>query len=380
MYFYPERTVIFMNFNFFMPTTVLSGENVVVNNSAVFNKLGRKCLIVTGGESALKSGALSDVIIALMTENIEYKIYDKITQNPLVSSCFDGAKTAREFNADFIVGIGGGSPLDAAKAITVLATNDLTIDELFNTSWKNAGLPLVLIGTTAGTGSEITKVSVLTIDDKNMKKSIAHNDLYAVYSLCDPQYTETLPYEFTVSTALDALAHAIEGYFSCNSDSVSDIFALKAVSVIVDELKILEDCKNANIPTQTRENLYYASLFAGFTLNTCGASFPHSMGYVLSEDFNIPHGRACAVFLPEYIKRGQEFSAQKAKELEKSANMSISELCELIEKNNDISSVKMTEDDINKYTIRFDCVKNFAFAPGGFTKDQAVALIKTLFH
>ncbi len=163
--------------NLFVNSKIISGENCVSNNANLLSQFGEKCLIVTSKSSARKSGALDDVIDALKKCGIEYAIFDKITENPLVSTVIEGGKTARDIDADFIVGIGGGSPLDASKAVAICACNpEYDIDALYGRKVPSKALPVVLVGTTSGTGSEVTGVSVLTNDKNMQKKSIGGAD------------------------------------------------------------------------------------------------------------------------------------------------------------------------------------------------------------
>ena len=187
-------------FNFYMPVNILSGKDPLSENKGIFNELGKKCLIVTGKTSAKKSGALDDVIQVFNELNIEYAIFDGITENPLTTDCHLAGKVARDMNADFVLGIGGGSPLDAAKAVCVYATNENIIDDdIYTAIVENAPLPLVLIGTTSGTGSEVSGVSVLTRKD-GKKQSISGKNYYARYVIANPEYTYSMPFSVTVST------------------------------------------------------------------------------------------------------------------------------------------------------------------------------------
>ena len=211
-----------MDFNLNIPVKVVSGKNAVKNNAHLLSALGKRCIIVTGGKSAVLSGALSDVKEALTENNIEFTVYDKIGPNPRLDHCHEAGKLAREFGADFIFGIGGGSPLDAAKAVAVYATNpEFSLTDIYSVTNRKKALPIALVGTTAGTGSEVGRVSVLTNPETGRKGSIAPDDCYPTISFADSTYTETVPYDITVSTALDALAHAIEGYMSIKCQSTT---------------------------------------------------------------------------------------------------------------------------------------------------------------
>lgn len=150
------------DFSFYMPVNIWGGKNSLQNNKNIFLSLGKKCLIVTGKTSGKKSGALDELIDIFNEFHIEYTMFDEITENPLTKTCCDGGKVAREFGADFVVGIGGGSPLDASKAVCVYATNPHIVnDDIYTAKVLNEPLPLVVIGTTSGTGSEVSGVSVL---------------------------------------------------------------------------------------------------------------------------------------------------------------------------------------------------------------------------
>ena len=149
-----------MDFNINLPINVISGKDAVINNSAQLKKLGAVCLIVTGGKSAKANGALDDMTTALTKEGITFSVYDKIGPNPRLDHCFEAGRLAQELKAEFIVGIGGGSALDAAKAVAVYASNpDISMEAIYTATERSRALPLVLVGTTSGTGSEANALS-----------------------------------------------------------------------------------------------------------------------------------------------------------------------------------------------------------------------------
>ena len=365
------------DFSFYMPVNVLGGNNALQNNKGIFCSLGKKCLIVTGKTSAKKSGALDELISVFNELDIEYTVFDEITENPLTSSCCDGGKVARDFNADFVVGIGGGSPLDASKAVCVYATNPHIVnDDIYTATVKNEPLPLVVIGTTSGTGSEVSGVSVLTREN-GRKQSISGKNYYAKYALADAKYTYSVPYRTTVSTALDALSHAIESMFSPRADFLTEQFALISIRMIYPILKKLS--KSNELPnTNDRDTLYFASLYAGFALNKGGTGFPHGMGYALTEDYNVPHGIACAVFIPQYLDEaekanpelfGQVMNAMNSDK--ESAKNLISQLCDL--------HLSIPDEKIQGYVTRWETLKNFKNSPTDFNNKDAGKLVKSLF-
>ena len=356
-------------FSLYMPARVICGSGCVQKNSAVFASLGKKALIVTGGSSAVKSGALADACAALEKEGIAYGVFDKISQNPLVSVCIAGGAAAREYGADFIVGIGGGSSLDAAKAVAICAENpDYDIKALYGRNIPAKALPVVLIGTTSGTGSEVTGVSVLTNDETGMKKSISGADCYAAVSFLDYNYTSSMNRAVTVSTALDAFAHAAEGWFSKKCVPIIESYARIGLPIIYDGLKYL---LNNDLPDEAlREKLYLGSIYAGLVINTTGTAFPHTVGYILTENFGIPHGRACTAFMPCLLERAKKYEPERLAELLVLLDTDYETLVNTVKT---LTDVKITADkaQLKEWCSRWGFVKNFDNSPGGFTNDDA---------
>lgn len=364
-----------MNNVIFMPVKCICGDGAVLNNSSFLSKLGKNCLILTGSSGAKRSGALDDAVAALKKEGIVYTVFDKIGENPLISACREAGEAARNAGADFVLGIGGGSVLDAAKAVAIYASNaELTAIDIYKREYANEPLPVALIGTTAGTGSEVTAVAVLTNDETGVKKSISGDDCYAKIAFCDPKYTCSLPYVSTVSTALDAFAHAVEGYFAPKCCDVIELWAERCIPMIYGGLKEL--AKTKEISLELREKLYYGSIYAGLVINTCGTAFPHPLGYVLTENYGVPHGMACAAFFAPYIDRCAEFAPEKAAKFfamteEKEAVKSV------IASLTDLGDVSISEEEAKKYALRWQSAvpKNFTASPGGLTQEEAAAII-----
>lgn len=365
------------NFSFYMPVNVMGGKNAVFSNIQIFKSLGKKCLIVCGKSSAKKSGAIDDVISVLNNAEIEYKIFDEITENPLTVDCCRGGKVARDFGAEYIIGIGGGSPLDAAKAVCVYAANEHIIDDgIYTEQVINIPLPLIVVGTTAGTGSEVSGVSVLTRID-GRKQSVGGRNYYARYALADPKYTYSVPFRTTVSTALDALAHAVESMFSPRADFLSKQFSLISARMLYPLLEKMQ--KTNELPDEAeRDTLYYASLYAGFALNKGGTGFPHGMGYALTEDYGVPHGLACAVFLPQYIKEAMQADPRLCKLLFETMGTNLNSFEELFTYFC-IFDFKISEESIKEYEKRWETLKNFKNSPTNFNHLDAGNLVRNLF-
>ncbi len=289
-----------MEFIFNIPVKTIFGRKCISKNSEAFKPYGAKALIVTGKRSAKANGSYSDITEALDKEKIKHHLFDRIEANPSVETVREAAAEAREHNADFIIGLGGGSPLDAAKAIAILAVNSIDDDQLFSGTYRNKPLPVVAVPTTAGTGSEVTPYSILTYNKIKNKKSISSDSIFPVIAFLDPQYTETLSYTTTVNTAIDALSHSVEGYLSNRATDVIEPFALESIRILGEELELLVNEKNPG--SKTRENLLYASMLAGIVIAHTGTTIVHAMGYPLTYYRDIDHGRANGLLMYEFLK------------------------------------------------------------------------------
>lgn len=287
-----------MSVSFFLPTKVLLDEECVKKNATIFKTMGKKALIVTGKHSARENGSLQDVTDALAFQGIDYVLYDKVESNPTIVCARDGAAFAKANGADFVIGIGGGSPMDAAKAMALLVCQDLSDDELFAGHYSSDVLPLVLLPTTAGTGSEVTQYSILTNDKAQSKTSIATPLLFPKIAMVDAKYTHDLPLKTTINTAIDALSHSIEGMLAMKANSLIDLLATDSIAKIAESFdKLL----SGNVDAACRANLIYASTLGGMVIAHTGTTAVHSMGYSLTYFHHIDHGRANGLLLAAFF-------------------------------------------------------------------------------
>lgn len=285
--------------SFYMPTKIYSGSDCVIKNASVFKNFGKNAMIVTGKTSAKVCGALDDVIKALNENNISYSIFDKVLNNPTVENCYEGGKFAKEIKADFIIAIGGGSPLDAAKAISMYKTNDISPMQIFDGEQKNKPIPVIGIATTAGTGSEVTQYSVLTVESEETKRSFSTPDTFMKIAFLDAKYTESLPMSITIDTAVDALSHAFESILNKRSNIFSEVYAKESLKLTG---KSLSSLVKRNLTYKDRENLLLASSYAGIAIAQTGTTVVHSMGYPLTYYKGLTHGNANGVLLSSFIK------------------------------------------------------------------------------
>lgn len=357
-----------MNFNVNIPVNIVSGQDCLKQNSALLIQ-GTKAIIVCGSHGARASGALDDVCDILAQNNVDCMIFDKITENPPLATCYDGGQCAASFGADFVIGIGGGSSLDAAKAIAAFAANPTMepMDIFEADKLVNKTLALVLIPTTAGTGSEANPYSIITLDGGLQKKTFNHPDSWARVAFLDPAYTMSLPHKNTISCALDAFAHGLESYLSPKSTHISEMFAMFAMKGIWDVLTSYPE----NFSYEMRETLLYASCAAGIAISITGTGFPHPMGYSLTLLDGVPHGAACAIFDGDYIEYNERSEIGKAKmqDIYSVLNTTPKIMKEYLPALAEVE-LSLTPEEIDEHIDLICNAKNYANSPYVITKEE----------
>ncbi len=346
-----------MNLRFFMPTKLVMGENCIIKNADILKKMGKKALVVTGNSSAKRNGSLADVEKALTENNQEYIIFDQVMSNPTVDCVYEGAGFARKEKVDFIIAIGGGSPMDAAKAIALLACQDIPREKLFLGEYEEKVLPMVFIPTTAGTGSEVTQYSILTNDEARTKTTVAAPFLFPDVSFLDSKYMESLSNATTINTAVDALSHSVEGFLSNRTNAITDVLALESISVIAGQFGKL---KNFTLTGEDRSRLLYASTLGGMVIAHTGTTAVHSMGYSLTYFKDIDHGRANGLLITEFLKLVEQEKPGRIKVLLET--MKLKSLEELEEILNGLlgEKEKLTEKEILEFASIAIQAKNIA--------------------
>ncbi|MEA5057346.1 MAG: iron-containing alcohol dehydrogenase family protein [Anaerotignum propionicum] len=285
-------------FKFFMPAETFFGRGCVLENKESFLTLGTKAMLITGRSSAKKNGAQKDVTDALDACNIPWVLFDEIGENPDVETVVKAAKMAHQEKVDFLIGIGGGSPMDAAKAIAVLAANPQADSEILFTQPDAKALTVAEIPTTAGTGSEVTQYSIMTLHEKRTKRAIIQK-VFAKASFLDPKYMDELSAEITNNTAVDALTHLIESYLSVNANFFSEKIVELGLSLFKDCIPAL---KERVYTSEVRDKLMLASALAGVAIAQTSTSIPHCLGYFLTYEKGIPHGRANGIVTQAYLE------------------------------------------------------------------------------
>lgn len=358
-------------FKYLMPTKVIVGENSVINNAEEL-MLGTKCMIVTGKTSGAKSGALLDVTTVLKEKGIEYLVYDCIGNNPTIEECAEGGKVAKDFGADFLIGIGGGSPLDACKAIAVYAVNDIDMYDIFAGNFEHKPLPMAAIPTTAGTGSETTPYSILTLHKINNKQSFSHPDVFYKVAFLDGRYTLNLPLQVARNTAIDAMSHLLEGLTDKKSSPASDYIALEGLRIIG---KYAQNLINGNFTVDICTSLLWAASLGGIVISQTGTTIVHSMGYALTYNKDIPHGMANGLLLGEYLERTKAVLPEKTKAYEEAFGMTLDEMKAFL-KACLPCDVKFSKEELLKWSETSIKAKNVPVCPFEVTRQDEIDMYK----
>ncbi|HEY5584731.1 MAG TPA: iron-containing alcohol dehydrogenase [Ruminiclostridium sp.] len=293
-----------MSFNYYIPTRILFGKGQL-SNLYKQDLPGKKALIVTSAGTAMKKyrylGRLEE---QLKKANVEYILFDKILPNPIKPHVMEGAKLAKDSGCDFVIGLGGGSSIDSAKSIAVMATNEGDYwDYIGGGSGKakpvpNNPLPVVAITTTAGTGTEADPWTVITNDVSNEKIGFGYDRTFPVLSIVDPDLMMTVPPHLTAYQGFDALFHSTEGYINVIANEMSDMYALKSIQLVGKYLAtVVKDGSNE----EAREKIALANTISGMVESTSGCTSEHSLEHALSAFHpELPHGAGLIIISEAY--------------------------------------------------------------------------------
>ena len=303
-----------MEFSYFLPVHIQFGWDKVDSVADFVKPYGNKALIVTGRTSAKKSGLYDRVTAKLDAAHIEHVLFDQVDANPLTTTALDGATLAKSESCDMVIAIGGGSIMDCAKGIAFMAVNDGDInDYIFNRKTSDKALPLIVIPTTCGTGSEGNGFGVLTNPETGDKKSLRCNAIVPKVSIVDPAVMGTMPPHILASVGFDALCHNIEAYTSKTAQPFTDALAHYAVTLLAQYLvplykhvKAKAESKSAVLNetqlTKAWESVTLASTIGGMVINTAGVTLAHGMEHPASGLKDITHGVGLAVIEPVAVE------------------------------------------------------------------------------
>lgn len=283
--------------HFVIPNHTVVGTNVLGEAAPLLKKMGNKAFIVTGRHVAVSD--MMKQLTALLNENgIGCVIFDGITGEPTDTMIENGVEMLKSSGCDFIIGIGGGSPLDSAKAIAAMAVNEGSIADYNGKEITGEILPLAAIPTTAGTGSEATKFTVITDSEKGIKMLLKGDVLVPKLAIVDSSFTVGAPKSVTSATGLDALTHAVEAYTSRKAFLMTDTLAVSAVKRIMKYLPIAYREPDNSL---AREQMSIAALEAGICINNSSVTIVHGMSRPIGALFHVPHGMSNAMLLKECL-------------------------------------------------------------------------------
>ena len=282
---------------FIVPGQIISGSGALNMAEEVLKGLGKKALIVTD-KVMIQLGNCAKVEAALKNQGVEYAIYSEIVGEPTDTMIENGLKLYKEEGCDFLVALGGGSPIDSMKAIGSLVINGGCISDYMGKVIDVEMPPMVAIPTTAGTGSEATQFTIITDTKKNIKMLLKGKVLMPSLAIIDPQFTMTAPPKITAATGLDALCHAVEAYTSRKAQTLSDTFAMSAVKRI---FKYLPAAFKDGSNEEARVQMSVAALEAGIAFNNASVTIIHGMSRPIGALFHVAHGLSNAMLLKECL-------------------------------------------------------------------------------
>lgn len=327
-----------MGHAFLMPKQIFSGANALNDSRAALSSLGKKALIVTD-QVMVRLGNVALLTDVLEDAKISYVIYDGILGEPTDTMIEQGLAIYRAEQCDFLIAVGGGSPIDSMKAIAALVTNPGNISDYLGKTIECPVPPMAAIPTTAGTGSEATQFTIITDTKRNIKMLLKGAVLMPTLAVIDPQFTLTAPQGITAATGLDALTHAVEAYTSRKSQPLTETFALSAVKRI---FTYLPQAFHNGSDVTAREQMSIAALEAGIAFNNASVTIVHGMSRPIGALFHVPHGISNAMLLKEcfsfaldgaydrFAVLGREIGVASASDSdETAANAFLQAICEI---------------------------------------------------
>lgn len=303
------------DFEFKMPARVKFGEGISKQIGQVLRDMGYKKVFIATDKGIVAAGIIAQVEEGLKAGNFEYVVYDELIPDPTIEVVDEAAEILRKSGADVVLAVGGGSPIDTAKAMCLLQTHEGSIREYLFGGTKTVTkpiMPLICIPTTAGTGSEMTAASVITNNQNQTKVSVTHENLIPKYALIDPTLQLGCPPFITGTTGMDALTHAIESYISNRANPISEAMSLQAIRMIGKNIRI---AVGSGSTIEARSNMAVASTIAGVAFMNGGLGVVHGIGQTLGAMVHVPHGVAMTLLLPYCMERSVVGNFEKFKDI-----------------------------------------------------------------
>jgi len=323
---------------------IIMGPGSVKTIGAEVKTLGISRVLIVTDKGVIAAGLMKPIEESLKASKVKYAVFDKVEPDPRYEIVADCVETARQSKAQMLIGLGGGSPMDITKVSAVMLTNKGPIGSYFGIGLiPKPGLPTILIPTTAGTGSEVTPIAILSDEGEKLKKGIVSPYLYPAMGVLDPELTTGLPPHVTAATGMDALIHAIEAYTSINASTITDMYCIKAIELISKSLRTAF-AKGDNIEARTA--MMEAALLAGIGFANAGVTAVHAFAYPIGAEFHIPHGVANTLMLPHVIRFNVLGNLEKFAQLAKPFGLPVEGLDNLAIVDRVIATIDRLADDI----------------------------------
>ena len=379
-----------MSNRFILNETSYHGHGAILNIVPEIKARGFKKIFVCTDNSLVKFGVVKKVTDLFDKEHLEYVIYQDIKPNPTIENVKNGVSFIKKEKADVIVAVGGGSAMDTAKAIGIIVTNPefedvRSLEGVADT--KKPCLPIIAVATTAGTAAEVTINYVITDVEKTRKFVCVDPHDMPIVAIVDPDMMSSMPKSLTASTGMDALTHAIEGYITRGAWEMSDMFHIKAISLIGSNLRLA--CKN---DPNGRAGMALGQYIAGMGFSNVGLGIDHAMAHTLSAYYDVPHGVACAMLLPIAMSFNKEVSGTKYKDIAEAlgvntSNMSVEEyrnaaIDAVVKLSKDVGiptkCEKIREEDLDN--LATDALKDACYPgnPREASKEEVIAMFRKL--
>lgn len=293
----------------FQPVHTLIGKGSINEIPRYISSLGVKKALIVTDEGLVKIGTAGKIMDVLKKNGLDYELYDKVLPNPTVAIVNEAVEYFKEKNCDYIIAIGGGSPIDVAKAVSILSANGGRIEDYagYDRSIK-PGSAIIAVNTTAGTGSEVTRAYVVTDEVKKVKMLMVDGNCLAYLAIDDPDLMVGMPPALTAATGMDALTHAIEAYVATGNNPYTDNLALGAISLVSKSLRnAVNDGKNM----EARTNMCWAEYMAGYAFSNAGLGIVHAIAHQLGGFYHTPHGVANAILLPHCMEFNRPYCTER---------------------------------------------------------------------
>jgi alcohol dehydrogenase class IV len=351
-----DITKVFSIRNFYKSTKIIYGLGSISNIGIEVKNLNAKKVLVVTDKGIVGAGVYDKIKNILNDNNINLLLYDEVKANPVIANVKDGFALFKQNNPDIIIGLGGGSSIDTAKAIGILTSNQGELSEYEFEKYfyphkevKPRAVPLITIPTTAGTGSEITQVSLIYDPKKKYKMLFCGKNINPDLAFIDPLLTLSLPPRATASTGIDALIHAIESYVSKGAWELTETIAIRAIELI--GLNLREAVGNGD-NILARDNMMKASMLAGLVFDQTGCGMVHGMGHPICNFYGAAHGETMGILLPYIMSFNLITSPVKFAKIAKALGENIDGLSVMEAANKAVYAVNKLVHDVNMPTLK----------------------------